>query len=160
MTFSEGIASCAFAMLMAVAAFVDARERRLPNALACGLLAAGAACALAADGARGLLRSAICALLVCGSLTGFEILWRRRTGEPGQGMGDVKALFAAMVACPSVAFAGYVLGMLMLAVTGVAARRRALPFLPFFACGMLVVFAAGAVAASMPIVRAGLPGSI
>ena len=144
-----GLAAAAFALLMIAAAVIDARERRLPNALAAALAGVGAVCALVQGGLQGLLRNAAAALLACGFLLGFELAWRRLRGMPGQGMGDIKALFAVLLACPEAGVLAYMLGMAGLAVAGIAMRSRSLPFLPFFAVALAVAFV-GLIALASP----------
>ena len=69
----------------------------------------------------------------------FELLWRRITGRPGQGMGDIKALFAVGMINPVVAGISYACAMAALAVAGVALKKEALPLLPFFAAAYALV---------------------
>lgn len=120
-------------VLLVAAAVIDARSRRLPNALALALAACGASCAVAAGGAASLARHALAGLAVCGLLLAFELAWRALRGERGQGMGDIKALLALMLADPLRAVASYAAAMLALAGFGLLARRRSLPLIPFLA---------------------------
>ncbi len=53
--------------------------------------------------------------------------------------GDVKFLAALMLADPLYALASFILGLCLLAVCGVLARRDALPVLPFVAIGCALV---------------------
>ena len=103
---------------IAAAALIDARERRFPHALSV-LLAATAVMAL---------------------LLATETLWRRmHGGAAGLGGGDVKFLAALMLADPLYALASFILGLCLLAVCGLLARRDALPLLPFVAIGCAFV---------------------
>lgn len=135
-----------FAALLLLAALVDARERRLPNALAAGLAVAGGAVTLVAGGPARLLANLFATLAVCGALLGFELAWRARRGAPGQGMGDLKALGALMLVAPGAALAAYALGLLLLALACMALRRASMPLLPFLAAAFVVVQAGLAVA--------------
>lgn len=72
------------------------------------------------------------ALVTCGVLTGFEMLWRRsHKGAPGLGMGDIKFLGGFMLAWPFTALVSFMLGLAGLAVAGVALKQKSLPLLPF-----------------------------
>ena len=128
-----GVCVAMLAGAFAAAAAIDARTRRLPNGLAVALAMCAAMVALARGGVRTLTLHAFTACATTVLLVAFELVWRHVRGSFGQGMGDIKALGAAMLADPAVALAAYAAGMVMLAVTGAATRRRALPFLPFFA---------------------------
>lgn len=134
------------AVLLVFAAVVDARERCLPNPLAALLACAGVGCALADGGIPALARNALAALAVAAFLTCFELVWRSRRGEAGQGMGDIKALAAVMLASPLLAVTGYALGMMALALAGLALRRRVFPFLPFFVGGIALAVSLAALA--------------
>lgn len=117
----------------AAAAVIDARTKRLPNGLAVLLAACAAAVAVMRGGMPTLAAHACVALVTMALLVISELAWRRARGGFGQGMGDIKALGAAMLADPALALAAYAAGMVMLAFVGMATRRNALPFLPFFA---------------------------
>lgn len=117
---------CAFA-----GAVIDARERRLPNALA-------AACAVAALAGvwldRGLntaLDHAGLAVIVYLSLVLTESLWRRHRQTPGIGMGDAKALFALCTFDPLGALVAFAAALLSLAAVCLITKSRSLPLLPF-----------------------------
>lgn len=127
------ISAYGFYALLAAAAVIDARERRLPHGLALALVALGAACALAEGGAGALLSRAASSCAVCGALVAFEIAWRRVKGAPGQGMGDIRALFALMLVYPEAALAAYALALIALALSCAAVRSRSLPLIPFLA---------------------------
>ncbi len=131
-------AKIALIALLVFAAVIDARSRRLPNPLAALLALAGAACALVGGGLARLASHALCAALCCGALVAFELAWRRARGTFGQGMGDVKALGALMLAAPAGALAAYALALGALAAGCIVARRRALPLLPFLAAAALI----------------------
>lgn len=117
---------CAFA-----GAVIDARERRLPNALA-------AACAVAALAGvwldRGLntaLDHAGVAVIVYLSLVLTESFWRRFRQAPGIGMGDAKALFALCTFDPLGALIAFAAALLSLAAACLITKSRSLPLLPF-----------------------------
>lgn len=117
---------CAFA-----GAVIDARERRLPNALA-------AACAVAALAGvwldRGLntaLDHAGVAVIVYLSLVLTESFWRRFRQAPGIGMGDAKALFALCTFDPLGALIAFAAALLSLAAVCLITKSRSLPLLPF-----------------------------
>lgn len=139
------LAACrgALCVLLVAGAVVDARERRFPNALAIALAGAGALCALAAGGVPLLVMHACAAVAVCGALLAFELWWRRRRGTAGQGMGDLKALGALMVAAPVTALASYAGALLALGLACMATGRRALPLVPFLAPAFIVASAVG-----------------
>lgn len=128
-----GAGVAVLAGVFAAAAIIDARTRRLPNGLAATLAVCAALVALARGGAQTLGLHALAACATMALLVAFELVWRHVQGSFGQGMGDIKALGAAMLADPAVALAAYAAAMVMLAMTGAATRSRALPFLPFFA---------------------------
>lgn len=129
--------------LVVLAGVIDARERRLPNMLAAVLAVAAAAYALSAGGAATLGRNALAALVMCGALVAFELWWRARHGVAGQGMGDLKALAALMLAAPWCAVAAYAAALVVLAVAGMVLRQRALPLLPFLAVTFVLLCVAG-----------------
>lgn len=112
-------------------AFIDARERRFPNALA-------AACAVAAFvgvwldlGMNAALDHARLAVIVYLVLVLTESLWRRVCHAPGIGMGDVKALFALCTFDPLGGVVAFAVALLTLAVACLIAKSRSLPLLPF-----------------------------
>ena len=119
--------------LLAAAAVIDARERRLPNPLAAAIALAAAACSLASGGPAHLAGNALLALAVLAALAGFELAWRRAKGSAGQGMGDVKAVSALALASPLAA----------LAATCAVRRERALPLMPFLAAAFAIAVACG-----------------
>ncbi len=129
--------------LLVLAGVIDARERRLPNALAAVLAVVAAAYAFSAGGAAVLGKNALAALVVCGVLVAFELWWRARRGAAGQGMGDLKALAALMLAAPWCAVAAYAAALVDLAVAGMVLCQRALPLLPFLAATFVLLGAAG-----------------
>ena len=112
-------------------AFIDARERRFPNALA-------AACAVAAFvgvwldlGMNAALDHARLAVIVCLALVLTESLWRRLRHAPGIGMGDVKALFALCTLDPLGGIVAFAFALLVLALSCLFTKSRSLPLLPF-----------------------------
>ncbi|WP_156789809.1 prepilin peptidase [Coriobacterium glomerans] len=126
-------------VLLGIAARIDAMRCRLPNGLACALAAAGAANAFATGGVDMLLARLGGALVALCLLAAIELLWRSRRSEVGIGFGDIKAVFALVLAGPLSAFVAFVIGLVALAITGVALGRRALPFIPFLALSYLLV---------------------
>ena len=129
--------------LLAAAAVIDARERRLPNPLAAAIALAAAACSLASGGPARLAGNALFALAVLAALAGFELAWRRARGSAGQGMGDVKAVSALALASPLGALAAYALALAALAATCAVRRERALPLMPFLAAAFAIAVACG-----------------
>ena len=112
-------------------AFIDARERRFPNALA-------AACAVAAFvgvwldlGMNAALDHARLAVIVYLALVLTESLWRRFRHTPGIGMGDVKALFALCTLDPLGGIVAFAVALLVLALSCLFTKSRSLPLLPF-----------------------------
>lgn len=134
-------AMAAVCALLACAGVIDARERRLPNGLAIALAVAAALGTWLGWGAGALLRNAGASLAVCAALVAFEVVWRRR-GTPGQGMGDIKALFAIMLMAPVPGALAYAAALLMLAAVGLLLRVPALPLLPFLALAFPVALIA------------------
>ncbi len=118
--------------LLICAGIIDARERRLPNGLAALLCVVAALGCAFLEGALALFRNAACAFALCAMLVLFEVIWRRR-GTPGQGMGDIKALFAIMLIAPLPGVIAYAAALLALAAAGIMRRVSALPLLPFLA---------------------------
>lgn len=132
--------SAAFAVLNALlllAGAIDARERRLPNVLAILLAAASAIAALASGGVDALALNALAAFAICGMLLVLELFWRTRRGAPGQGIGDIKALFSLVLASPARGVISYALALIGLAIAGIAVHRPALPLLPFLAVAFI-----------------------
>lgn len=134
--------TCAVAVLAVVAAWIDARERRFPNGLALVFASVCAVYCLLMFGVGRLVLHAAFSAITCGTLVGFEMLWRRsHKGVPGLGMGDVKFLGGFMLAWPFAALVSFALGLLGLAVAGVALKQKSLPLLPFVvgAAGVLLL---------------------
>ena len=86
---------------------------------------------IVALGVRALVRNLIAANIVFAALYVFELLWRRFRKTPGLGMGDLKFLFALMISEPVKALLAFTLGLVALAITGIATRKQSLPLLPF-----------------------------
>lgn len=125
---------------IAAAALIDARERRFPHVLSVLLAATSAIFGLTHGGIRGFAWHALAAAAVMALLLATEALWRRmHGGAAGLGGGDVKFLAALMLADPLYALASFILGLCLLAVCGLLARRDALPLLPFVAIGCAFV---------------------
>lgn len=152
--------------LMAYAAWRDARTRTFPNALAAAFVAVCAVVAflgggltdlsvpdglgglqdggfIVTAGLQALARHAIAASVVFAVLYVFELIWRNFRGQSGLGMGDLKFLFALMLAEPVKAFIAFFLGLIALAVTGTATRKSSLPFLPFVVGSYFAVLLSG-----------------
>lgn len=125
---------------IAAAAFIDARERRFPHALSVLLAVTSAIFGLMHGGIRGFAWHALATVAVMALLLATETLWRRmHSGAAGLGGGDVKFLAVLMLADPLYALASFILGLCLLAVCGLLARRDTLPLLPFVAIGCALV---------------------
>lgn len=118
---------------------VDARQRRFPNGLFAVMAVVSASLVLFDAGALTLFRHVLAALIVCGILTALECFWRRRKGTVGMGMGDIKALFCLVLMDPAIGLLSFCLGMMLLALVGVLARKGALPALPFICTAFIVL---------------------
>lgn len=127
--------------VLAISGAVDLRTRRFPHALFGVLLITSSISVVLFAGVEALALNAQLSLLLATAVMVFELLWRRITGRPGQGMGDIKALFAAAVFCPLAAGISYVCAMAALAVAGAVLQKEALPLLPFFAAAYALVSA-------------------
>ena len=132
-------ARIAFLALIAASMVVDARERRVPNALVLALIACALVVAVTGRAWCELAWVAGAAVAVCGALVGFEVLWRRLRGSAGIGMGDIKVLFCMMLVDPAAALAAFAAGLLVLALVAAALRRSSLPLMPFFGAAFLVL---------------------
>lgn len=112
-------------------AIIDARERRLPNALA-GACAVAALAGVWLDlGLNTALDHAGLAVIVYLVLVLTESLWRRLRQTPGIGMGDVKALFALCTFDPMGGIVAFAAALLVLATTCLITKSHSLPLLPF-----------------------------
>ena len=138
---SRGLAAGALTLLVCVllvaAAVVDARERRFPTVLGVGLALACAALSLATGGLLRLMWCALVSALTSAVIVAFELWWRA-----GLGMGDVKFLAALSLWRPLEALAAFGGGLVLLALTGLLARRVSLPLLPFVVPLLLVMIVA------------------
>ena len=132
-------ARIAFLALVAASMAIDARERRVPNALVLALIACALVVAVTGRTWRELAWVVGAAVAVCGVLIGFKVLWRRLRGSAGIGMGDIKVLFCMMLVDPGAALAAFAAGLLMLALAAAALRRGSLPLMPFFGAAFLVL---------------------
>ena len=112
-------------------AVIDARERRLPNGLALLLVVTAALLCAARDGFSRLLMHGVAAIVVVGVLLAFEMIWRRVRHTAGQGMGDLKALFALCLVSPVRAITSYAVALLALALGCLVCKKSSLPLLPF-----------------------------
>lgn len=125
---------------IAVAAFVDAREHRFPHVLSVLFAVTCAVFGVQRAGLDGFARHVFAAAAVMALLLAAETLWRRmHGGVAGIGGGDIKFLAALMLADPLYALASFILGLCLLAVCGLLARRDVLPLLPFVAIGCALV---------------------
>ena len=112
-------------------AFIDARERRFPNALA-GACAVAALAGVWLDlGLNTALDHAGLAVIVYLALVLTESLWRRLRQTPGIGMGDAKALFALCTFDPMGGVVAFAAALLVLALSCLITKSRSLPLLPF-----------------------------
>lgn len=128
------------AIELAAAAVIDARTRTYPNALA---LLTFMTCALYAGSSLGtevLVAHAVITLIAVLALLGFELGWRAVRRAPGIGMGDLKLLFAVGLISPAAAIGSLAIGLLLLAVCGIATDKPSLPLLPFMVPAYLVLF--------------------
>ena len=132
-----------YCLALGVAAVIDARERRVPNALALAMACLGFVYALCFRGsdARAATFSVVAAFAVCGVLVAIELFWRRWRGCAGIGMGDVKVLFSALLMSGFAALVAFAVGLLALAVCAVARHKTSLPLMPFFCASFLAVHA-------------------
>ena len=142
--YASGAIASALALGVSVevlaAAAIDAQTRRFPNGLAALLAVTCASHAIFASGFPALASHALLAACSGAALFAAESVWRRlHGGAAGLGGGDVKFLAALMLADPLYALASFILGLCLLAVCGLLARRDALPLLPFVAIGCAFV---------------------
>lgn len=120
-----------FWLLLVVAALIDARERRFPNALALACALCSALSVWIDGGPLRLAQHAAIALVWGGMLLLLEVAWRGRHGSAGLGLGDLKALVSLAMFDPLSAMLGFALALLLLAATCLLMHRRSLPLLPF-----------------------------
>lgn len=126
---------------LVAAAFIDARERRVPNRI---VIPTAAACALLAGPTT--LRESLPALILVGGMLGLAL-----ARPDALGMGDIKHAALVALALGAVATLALVLGLALAAAAGcliVATRGRhslamAIPLAPFFATGAAVALAIG-----------------
>lgn len=123
--------SVAMTVELICAAVFDARERRLPNGLALLLAITAALLCAVRDGFSRLLMHGVAAIVVVGALLAFEMVWRRVRHTVGQGMGDLKALFALCLVSPVRAITSYAVALLALALGCLVCKKSSLPLLPF-----------------------------
>ena len=139
--------------LLIVAALYDHAQRRVPNPLVLAMLPAGALAAIWPGvlnwldlfhwGLSGrpeslaltLAANAVAAGAVAGLLVAIEAVWRRVRGSAGLGMGDVKLLFALMLASPTRGLTSFAVALVLLAIVGAVTHRRSLPLVPFILPG-------------------------
>jgi leader peptidase (prepilin peptidase)/N-methyltransferase len=129
-----------FVAVLVAVTLTDLERRIIPNAIL--LVAAVAAVAIAAIGDPGSLPVRIAAAVGAGG-----VLFLAALAYPkGMGLGDVKlaatmGLFLGRNVIPAIfvaLLAGSLVGLVMIAREGAAARKRAIPFGPFLALGGVV----------------------
>jgi leader peptidase (prepilin peptidase) / N-methyltransferase len=145
-------AGCVLGWTLLVLAWIDLRHMRLPDAITWPL-------ALLGLGATALLDPAALVDHALGVVAGFggfrlvSLAYRRLRGREGLGRGDACLLGAAGAwvgwqALPSLVLAAAVLGLLWAAAARLAGhavgRDTALPFGPFLAAGLWLLWLAGA----------------
>lgn len=151
---------------MGYAAWRDARTRTFPNCLAVVLVTVCAIEAvlnggltdlavpdgmgglqdggfIAASGLQALVKNAIAANVVFALLYVFELVWRHFRREPGLGMGDLKFLFALMIAEPFKALMSFIIGLIALAFAGAITRKSSFPLLPFMVGAYFTILLVG-----------------
>lgn len=121
------------------AANIDARSRRLPNALAACICLLCALRTVNAQGMEQLVENVARAAAVCAALLLIELIWRRYRHTPGIGMGDIKLLFALVLRSPLLGAASFAAGLIFLAIAALITRQRALPLIPFIAPAYLAM---------------------
>lgn len=134
-----------FVTMLAAITLTDLELRLIPNKILIVASVAGVALAAALD--PGSLGERAIAAAAAGGLLFLAALAYPR----GMGLGDVKlaatmGLFLGRSVAPAILvalLAGSVVGLVMIARDGVAARKRAIPFGPFLALGGVVGLLAG-----------------
>lgn len=121
------------------AAYIDARSRRLPNALAVCICLLCALHALSSRGMGQLLVNSACATGTSTAILLTELAWRRYRRAVGIGMGDIKLLFALMLRSPLLGAASFTAGLICLAIAALITQQRTLPLIPFIAPTYLVM---------------------
>lgn len=133
------MADVVFWLLLAAAAAIDARERRFPNGLAVACAVVALAVAWTHGGFGTAFSHAFAALVICGVLVAFELVWRNVRHVAGLGMGDIKALFSLAVVDPMGSVYALALGLLALVLACLATKSRSLPLLPFLVGGFAII---------------------
>lgn len=123
-------------------AYIDARSRRLPNALAVCICLLCALHALSSRGMGQLVVNIACATGTSAAILLTELAWRRYRRAIGIGMGDIKLLFALMLRSPLLGAASFTAGLICLAIAALITRQRTLPLIPFIAPVYLVMLMA------------------
>lgn len=145
--------------LLLAAAIIDARSRCLPNGLAAAMAFAGVYAAMVPpalrgdmvkgeervylDAVSGLVEHAVPAIATVLALVLFELAWRARRGSAGIGMGDIKLLFALMLAAPLRGLLSFAAGLVLLALACLVRRERSLPLIPFTAVAWFALVVCG-----------------
>jgi leader peptidase (prepilin peptidase)/N-methyltransferase len=134
-----------FCALLVIVTVTDLERRIIPNAVLLAAAVIGVALVAATD-ASSLAERGIAAAGAGGFLLAVALAYPR-----GMGMGDVKlaavmGLYLGRAVVPALAVAvaaGALVGLVLLAREGAAARKRAVPFGPFLALGGVVGLLAG-----------------
>ena len=137
-----GLSFCA---VLVVVTLTDLEQRIIPNTVLAGGAIVGLVLVAATD-ASSLPDRAIAAFGAGGFLLAFALAYPR-----GMGMGDVKlaavmGLYLGRAVIPALmvaVLAGALVGLVLMARDGAAARKRAVPFGPFLALGGVVGLLAG-----------------
>jgi len=134
----------ALGLTLIAAAAMDAKTRRLPDLLTAAVAAIGLGLSALA-GTPQIMAGLVASLVTVLALLGLRAFGRRRRGDPGLGMGDVKLMAALALwlgaAMPWAVVAGALIGLLMMAVVRPVDQRLA--FGPAIAVGAWLVGAGG-----------------
>lgn len=133
------IIDACIAGVLVSAAYIDARNRRLPHALAACICLLCALHAVSSQGMEQLAANIACATVLCAVLLFIELIWRRYRQTAGIGMGDIKLLFALMLRSPLIGATSFTAGLIVLAIAALATRQRTLPLIPFIAPAYLAM---------------------
>lgn len=135
-------------ILLAAITMIDARTRRIPDALNAALILSGWAATWALD--REIIDSLIGTALGYAALWAVMALFRRVRGKEGLGLGDAKFLAGAgawvgWMGLPFVVLIGSSLGLAWVALLRLRGRRvdgdTMLPFGPFLCVGAFATWA-------------------
>lgn len=136
----RALALAALGLVLLAASTVDWKVKRLPDVLTAAVAAIGAGLALA-QSAGALVTGLASAMLSMALLQAVRLASRRRRGDPGLGLGDVKLVGALALwtgaATPWMVLAAALAGLAMMALLRPADGR--LPFGPAIALGAWIV---------------------